>query len=487
MKTVIKMILPLAAVAALSACNDYDLQTLATEEYHKVLSFQEAQDAQFQDVTLYDASEDVTMTFKVLKGGSDPDAPCTMRVESMTQAELSVYGVDYTAVPRSFYTVDGEASFSAGEPSRDVKVIFSKDGLKKMKSYAEEVDAQGKELVLGLKIESDDATVDPDMGRLFRMIDVSNPVFTHHVSGVIGLPSLTMKCPSDRADINASGPSLSFTLTGTDNAWDSEFTVKYRPDLVDGYNAAYGTSYGTLPEDGPVSVPSTVSLPSGENTATVRFSIDSDRLDAPYQFLYPVEITNSRFATDLENDVYYIIFQDEVALSVSDLSSPCTQDDAHGGIDGGGLPALLDNSNSDTSFWSSLWRQPYINDTWHCYIDVRFPEAMQNGLSLQYWNRNYEPVNPTEIEIWVTTKDSTGEFDDPSGWVMLGSFDREDGLPVTGTLGSWVSPAYSFSEIKALEGKPVKYLRFVIVQSNQGLCGTAGVSTAFDELKIYGN
>lgn len=142
MKTIIKTFLAVAAAVAVSACDGdrYDLQEMTTEPYHKVLGFQ---DAQYENIHLYNASEPVTLSFKVLKGGSDPQASCSMKVSAIPQEELSGYGQAYIAVPKSYYTVDGAFDFQPGEPSKDVSVTFSAEGIAKMKSYCEEVTAAG--------------------------------------------------------------------------------------------------------------------------------------------------------------------------------------------------------------------------------------------------------------------------------------------------------------------------------------------------------
>ena len=245
MKTIIKTFLAVTAAVAVSACDGdrYDLLEMTTDPYHKVLGFS---DAQYENMHLYNASEPVTVSFKVLKGGSDPESPCSMKVSSIPQEELSGYSQSYIAVPKSYYTVDGTFDFQPGEPAKNVSVTFSAEGIAKMKTYCEEVTAAGNQLVLGIRIESEDATVNSNKSELFRIIDVTDPMFEHSVVGadnsinnLLGFDALD-KC--NLYDL----PRLLFSLQGTENQWNSEFTVKYRKDLAERYNQTNGTSYSIL-------------------------------------------------------------------------------------------------------------------------------------------------------------------------------------------------------------------------------------------------
>ena len=501
MKTIIKTFLAVTAAVAVSACDGdrYDLLEMTTDPYHKVLGFQ---DAQYENMHLYNASEPVTVSFKVLKGGSDPESPCSMKVSSIPQEELSGYSQAYIAVPKSYYTVDGTFDFQPGEPSKDVSVTFSAEGIAKMKTYCEEVTAAGNQLVLGIRIESEDATVNSNKSELFRIIDVTDPMFEHSVVGadnsinnLLGFDALD-KC--NLYDL----PRLLFSLQGTENQWNSEFTVKYRKDLAERYNQTNGTSYSIL-DEGVIGFESeTVQLAPGENELSISLVKGTGAIpDATRLYLFPVEVVNSRFGTDLttneddelNNNVIYLVLGSEVKLNVSDLYSPCTAT-GHGSSDGGGLASLINNTLGD-DFWSSNWDNSYQSKDWHHFIQVRFTEPLTEGVRVQYWNRPDLNPCPTEIEIWVTDKASVEERDSKDGWVLLGSYNMtDDGLPVSADPEDpWSSPSYLFSGTEGLEGKSITYMRFCMVKSQDSggngeqEVGYGASSVSISELKVWGN
>lgn len=498
MKTIIKTLLALSLVIAFTGCEGdrYDLQTMATEAYHKVLSFQ---DDQNQYITVYDAGVPVTLTYKVLKGGSDPQAPCSMEVVPMSQEELNTVNSSYTAVPRSYYNVDGTYHFEPGDPAKDVSVTFSAEGIKKMKSYSDDIAQDGKELVLGLKIESDDATVSSGSSVIYLRMNISEVMFKHEIVGadnamnnLIGFDDLD-KC--SLFDL----PKIKFTLLGTDNEWNSTFTVKYRKDLVEEYNKANNTSYSALDEGVITFESENVELPAGQNDTYISLVKGAgDIPDVTALYLFPVEVVNTNFSTDLEtsaddklhNNIYYMVLSSEVSLSLNDLYSPCTAT-GHGGSDGQGLSALIDNNLVD-NFWSSNWDNSYQSTDWHHFIQVHFTEPLTDAIRIQYWSRDYYKPNPTQIQIYVTDKTSVEERDPKDGWVLLCDVNMtDDGLPVD-VFDTWSTKSFDFSEIPDLNGKSVTYMRFCMVttrDNNDNVpkeVGFGSSSASITELKVWG-
>ena len=504
MKTIIKTFLAVAAAVAVSACDGdrYDLQEMTTEPYHKVLSFQ---DAQYENIRLFNGNEPETVSFKVLKGGSDPQAACSMTVSAIPQEELSGYNQSYIAVPKSYYTVDGAFDFQPGEPSKDVSVTFSAEGIAKMQSYYDEVTAQGNQLVLGLRIDSEDAAVNSNKKELFRIIEVTGHTFIHSIVGADNtINSLFGFDALDKCNLYDL-PKLHFTLEGIDNQWESTFTVRYRKDLVERYNRMNGTSYSTL-DEGVIGFSENKTLAPGENEITISLVKGTKEIhDAAQLYLFPVEVSNSMYKTDLatvesdelNNNIIYMVLGSEIKLTVDNLYAPCTATNAQFGSSAGGeLPALINNLLGD-DFWSSDWSNVYQSKDWHHFIQVKFPQPLTEGVRLQYWNRPYYNPCPTEIEIWVTDKASVEERDPKDGWVLLGSFNmRDDGLPVSAAREApWSSPSYIFSEMPELSGKSITYMRFCMVKSQDsgghgeqelGYGDFRANSASISELKVWG-
>lgn len=499
MKTIIKTFL-LIAVAAFSVSCDgdrYDLQTMTTEAYHKILSFK---DNQNQDITVYDSGESVSMTFKVLKGGSDPDAPCSMNVVSLSQEQLSSVSSSYTAVPRTYYTIEGKYDFAPGDKAKDVNLVFPAESIKKMKSYAEDIAQNGRELVLGLKIESDDATVYSGKEVIYLRFNISSVKFGHEIIGA----NNAMNNLPDFDDLDKCSlfdlPQVKFTLLGTENEWNSTFTVKYRKDLVEEYNKAYNTSYSAL-DEGVISFESDeVKINPGENDAYVTLVKGAEEIpDVTALYLFPIEICNSNFSTDLatsvndalHNNICYMVLSSEVSVNLSNLYSPCTAT-GHGDSDGQGLSALIDNNLVD-NFWSSNWDNSYQSQDWHHFIQIRFSEPLTDAVRVQYWSRAYLKPNPCQIQIYVTDKTEVAERDTKDGWVLLCDVNSDnDGLPID-IMDSWSTKAFDFSGIPELNGKEIRYMRFCMVKTRDNNdnvpkeVGFGSSSASITELKVWGN
>ena len=100
---------------------------------------------------------------------------------------------------------------------------------------------------------------------------------------------------------------------------------------------------------------------------------------------------------------------------------------------------------------------------------------------------------PTVVEVWVTDKETVEERDSRDGWVMLGSYNSNDGsLSLSADL-PWSFPSYIFSEIPELSSKKITYMRFCIVETRdsggQGSkeVGYGASSASLSELKVWGN
>lgn len=498
MNTIVRNIFAFLLIVALAGCDGdrYDLQTMATDAYHKVLSFK---DSQNQDITIYDSGEPVMLTFRVLKGGSDPDNPCSMNVVPLSQEELSSVNSSYTAVPRSYYTIDGKYDFEAGDKAKDVNISISAESIKKMKTYADCISQEGRELVLGLRIESDDATVYSGKDVIYLRFDVSSVMFSHEVIGsdnaMNNLPDFDDLDKCSLFDL----PQIRFSLLGTENQWNSTFKVKYRKDLVEEYNKAYRTSYSAL-DEGVVSFESEeVSVTPGVNDAYVTLVRGTGEIpDVTAMYLFPIEVTNSNVITDLatsaddllHNNICYIVLSSEVSVNLNDLYSPCSAT-GHGASDGQGLSALIDNNLID-NFWSSNWDNSYQSQEWHHFIQVRFTEPLTDAMRVQYWSRDYTKPNPYQIQIYVTDKSEVTENDSKDGWILLCDVNGDDdGLPVD-VMDSWSTGTFGFSGIPELEGKNIRYMRFCIVQTRDNNdfvpkeVGYGSSSASITELKVWG-
>lgn len=112
----------------LVSCNDGEgLQEIVPEEYHKMLYVKENGT---QNVTLYNVGENVSYTFTVCKGGSDPSLTSTAKVtviDPATDAECQELAtqenVQYKGIPAEAYTLSNtDLEYSSGETWKQVTV-----------------------------------------------------------------------------------------------------------------------------------------------------------------------------------------------------------------------------------------------------------------------------------------------------------------------------------------------------------------------------
>lgn len=112
----------------LVSCNDGEgLQEIVPEEYHKMLYVKENGT---QNVTLYNVGENVSYTFTVCKGGSDPSLTATAKVTVVDPAtdvecqELATQeNVQYKGIPADAYTLSNtDLEYSSGETWKQVTV-----------------------------------------------------------------------------------------------------------------------------------------------------------------------------------------------------------------------------------------------------------------------------------------------------------------------------------------------------------------------------
>ncbi len=438
--------------------------------------------------------KDVSTSFSVAKIGNAES--CSVRVVPVSQEELSSYNSEYVALPSECYSYSGELNFLSDEFSRTLDVSFSAENLDMV--YDLMTENEGRQIVLALALESEDAEIDADKDAAYRTVSVIKIPFTlesisgidNAMNGLAGIDAL------DKGDL-LNLPSLVFSVA---DAYDGTFslTVKYRPDLAQRYNETNQTSYQILPEGVVGFDEETIEVGAGQGSVEVPLKLIGEIPDITAGYLFPVEIS-SEVPVDMESignvgiqeNVYYVVLASEVKLTADNLYSPCTAPSHLGGA-GGGVAALVNNINGD-DFWSSDWTAPYQSKDWHHFIQVRFPQPLTEGIRVQYWNRPYDNPMPTVVEVWVTDKETVEERDSRDGWVMLGSYNSNDGsLSLSADL-PWSFPSYIFSEIPELSGKKITYMRFCIVETRdsggQGSkeVGYGASSASLSELKVWGN
>lgn len=117
----------LIAVGIVSCKNEDGIQDIVPEEYHKMLYVKENGT---QNVTLYNVGENVSYTFTVCKGGSDPSLTAKAKVDVIDpatdaecQEQAAQENVQYRGIPAEAYTLSNtDLEFSGEETWKQVTV-----------------------------------------------------------------------------------------------------------------------------------------------------------------------------------------------------------------------------------------------------------------------------------------------------------------------------------------------------------------------------
>lgn len=487
MNRYIKYLLLSVPAVLLTSCEGdrYDLSTMIPDEYHTVLSFA---DTQIKETVLY---EDInnSVSFKVLKGGSEPNSACSATVCILDNEEVhEQYGSTYTTIPQSMYSLSSDLLFPSEKESGNVGISFDENQINKLKEFCSDL-PDGIQPCIAVKIVPYKGTTVFDGNDIaistfsIRKIELAAG-FTSgkmSLSGLNDLSSLPMANMNEANSITISMP------TNVSNQWDILCTAKYRPDLIEAYNTEFGTDYETLP-DGVFSLSSNeMSMSPGQDKAEFAMQFDKTNLTGAGLYLIPVELSASMLSMD--TGLYYILAANTVNLTESNFSSPATAT-----YDGNGLAGLCDNSSS---FWHSVYNDEpdnpdvgpyYYDETFGHYFQIRLDTPLEDSFRLAYWVRSdYDPTAsaPSEIRLYYSNAElPEEETETGTGWKLLTDFTKdEDNLPAS-------SGAFYLSGPIDLSGTgPVRHLRFCVISSNGGNSHPgkeAGAHTAIAEFKLWG-
>ena len=492
MNRYIKFLMLSSAAALLSSCEGdrYALSTMIPDEYHTVLSFA---DTQVQENILYEGITN-SATFKVLKGGSEPNSACSATVHILDNGELEEnYGSKYAPIPQSMYSVSSDLLFPTDKTAGDITITFDSEQVIKLKEFYADL-PEGIKPCIAVKVVPYKGTT------VFEGSDIAISTFTVREvelsagcsAGKMSLSGLNDLSYLPMADINKSN-SISISMpTAVSNQWNIACTATYRPDLIEAYNEEYGTDYETLPEGVFSLSTNEITMVPGENKAEFAMQFDKSKLTTGAGlYLIPVRLTVNMLSLDTEE--LYIIASNPVNLTESSFSSPATAT-----YDGIGLAGLCDNSSS---FWHSTYKNStdddtpkdcpyYENETFGHYFQVRLDTPLKDSFRLAYWVRSdYTPTASAPAEVMLYYSDAeqpTEEIDTDNGWKLLDGLTKdEDNLPVSS--GAF----YLSGPMDLSETGQIRHLRFCVTKSNEGN-SRPGIDidtkahTAIAEFKLWG-
>ena len=499
MNRYIKFLMLSAAAALLTSCEGdrYALSTMIPDEYHTVLSFV---DTQVQENILYEGITNST-SFKVLKGGSEPNSACSATVHILDNGELEEnYGNKYVPIPQSMYSISSDLLFPTDKTAGDITITFDSEQVIKLKEFYADL-PEGIKPCIAVKVVPYKGTT------VYEGSDIAISTFTVREielsagcsAGKMSLNGLNDLSDLPMADINGTS-SISISMpTAVSNQWDIVCTATYSPELIETYNKKYGTDYETLPEGVFSLSANEITMVSGENKAEFEMQFDKSKLTGAGLYLIPVKLTVDKLRLDTEE--FYIIASNPVSLTESNFSSPATAS-----YDGS-LAGLCDNSYS---FWHSTYRNnnnpempedcPYYkNETFGHYFQVRLDTPLEDSFRLAYWVRSdYDPAvsAPAKVMLYYSDAEQPGDdIDTENGWKLLDELTKdEDGLPASS--GAF----YLSGPIDLSNTGQIRHLRFCVTESNGGKShpgideedlgldeeGATGAHTAIAEFKLWG-
>ena len=435
-------------LALLASCSnsEYNLDNLFPDEYHKVLYINNAAD---QGLTIYDVDEEHTDTIQLFKAGSHPQLEADATFEQCSAEELDSLHKDYTILPANCYTMEKTTHFAPGVRSANIPVKFDLAAVKAFLASQ----TGSKPVALSLKLVSENASVNSEKMWFFREITVEQPR--------VDFTPATIKASFCDAELNITNQ------LSINNNWNfsCNLSTSTAEQDVQAYNSSNGTAYKLLPETAYKLSANKLVFDKGTREVTTKMTLNVAALSMNSVYLLPVRMADCSISGfNVSSSVLYVIVDPKVNITLDMLSSPCTQTD-----DGSALPGLIDNDSK--SYWHSVWKTNYLNADYGHYFQVDLKKTMHKALRFDYYTRDYYPVCPTEIGIFVSNDGNT--------WKELVRLTRDkDGLP--GTSSMWTSPEYSLPF-------DVNHIRFCIFRSNNGRTGVDnGACTAVTGFDLWG-
>lgn len=383
-KILIASALTAMMLAGVSCSNDYDIYPA---EYDRVVMIK---DAGAPELTVYSTDTKVSIPVTVIKGGvkSGEQVSTTLRV--MTTEEFDEYllesGRPYTMLPADCY------SFSADGQTTSVSIQFAGDesykivdvyvNAKAFGKYMETYDGSLYRPALPVVLESSDASVNTESYETFIL-----PTYT--------IPTLDM-AQSGLAEIDRTGNTMTFNVTlPIENLWDINFTVALDPDYVTAYNNANGTEYTAIPDDAISGLQSSYTLPKGQQTLAVSFTIDPNKVD--YSDVVPVKLTGCDVDGIEINDASNTLMapvKRRITITESMLSTNALEPSE------GSLANLLDGDPN--TFFHSCWSVTVEGKHW---LEVSLPNTYST-VQIEYWNRISGSTNtPAWFNLYTGTND----------------------------------------------------------------------------------
>lgn len=200
-----------AALTMFAACDNsmYEYDQLFPEAVKRVVCIKQDSKGTKE---LFNVGKDDYVDFTILRSGGIPEDEASVKIEVMSQEELSLYDEDYVLADASIVSLDAsQMNFKANERYQTLRATFTADGIQNCADQLATLEP-GKILCLAFKlVEDGNTSIDGDKNYVIRELSVNEPQLNFNFA------STYVNGTSTAVDVN-----LPFANEDMEIAWDFE-------------------------------------------------------------------------------------------------------------------------------------------------------------------------------------------------------------------------------------------------------------------------
>lgn len=341
MKKYLSILLPgIVLSAVFLSCSEESVQSLFDDKYDQILYIK---DGGNKNVSLFVTGQDTSYSFRVCKGGVDPNKATQASIVVRSQQDIDEeYGEgDYKVLPESAYKIEtAQLDFTADDAGKLVSVQLLNDNIYKLTQQ----DTKARWMLPLLLTSSD--SVNAEHNQYTLIIDnVTAPQVGFKKYGI------------DTLYHNPAKP-LSLTLPvgveGVENQWTVNVSIGVDAEYLKTFNEAHGTHY-QLPAQ--YEIPETVTLTSDRQEVSVNASITNFGTQTQGYVMLPLAIKGVSALTVSPQKSRYVALIglgrtrfDRSAWSATACSQQAQQD---GEPDGSAMNAI---DGDRSTHWHYKWK-----------------------------------------------------------------------------------------------------------------------------------
>lgn len=266
-----------AALTMFAACDNsmYEYDELFPEAVKRVVCIkQDSKGAK----ELFNVGKDDYVDFTILRSGGIPEDEASVKIEVMSQEELSLYDENYVLADASIVSLSAsKMNFKANERYQILRATFTADGIQNCADQLATLEP-GKILCLAFKlVEDGNTSIDGDKNYVIRELSVNEPQLNFNFAATY------VNGPSTTVDVNLPFANEDFTIDWTFDVKSADYTgMEPSTAFGNGLAAKYVAGAAVNPV-----VEGTNSMGAGETTASYTISLP----DGTAPGIYDVQVT----------------------------------------------------------------------------------------------------------------------------------------------------------------------------------------------------